>query len=75
MCIICRGRYEQNTLIRLQLHNGKLVEFTKVGRSSYICIDCMKLDEIKLVKILNSKFKLKNKKIDEFGTAVPTKET
>jgi len=75
MCIICRGRYEQNTLIRFQLHNGKLVEFTKVGRSSYICLDCKKLDEMKLVKILNGRFRLKYKKIDEFGNIFPIKET
>jgi predicted RNA-binding protein YlxR (DUF448 family) len=75
MCIICRGRYEQNTLIRFQLHNGKLIEFTKVGRSSYICLDCILLNEDRLVKILNGKFRLKNKKIDEFGNIFPTKET
>jgi hypothetical protein len=27
------------------------------------------------VKILNGKFRLKNKKIDEFGNIFPTKET
>ena len=75
MCILCRGRYEQNTLIRFQLHNGKLVKFTKVGRSSYICLDCISRDEKKLVKILNGKLKLKYKKIDEFGNIFPTKET
>ena len=75
MCIICRGRYEQNTLIRFQLHNGKLIEFTKLGRSSYICSDCTLLNENRLVKMLNGKFRLKNKKIDEFGNIFPTKET
>ncbi len=75
MCIICRGRYEQNTLIRFQLHNGKLIKFTKLGRSSYICSDCTLLNENRLVKMLNGKFRLKNKKIDEFGNIFPTKET
>jgi len=53
----------------------KLIEFTKVGRSNYICSECILLDEKKLVKILNGKFRLKNKKIDEFGNIFPTKET
>ncbi|MBL0686959.1 MAG: DUF448 domain-containing protein [Sulfurospirillum sp.] len=75
MCIICRGRYEQNRLIRFQLCNGKLVKFSHVGRSSYICTECILLEEKRLVKIMNSKFKLKYKKIDEFGNIFPTKET
>ncbi len=75
MCIICRERYEQNRLIRFQLHHGKLIEFTKAGRSSYICLECASCDEKRLVKILNGKFKLKYKKLDEFGNIFPTKET
>jgi predicted RNA-binding protein YlxR (DUF448 family) len=72
MCIICRGRYEQNTLIRFQINNGKLIEFSRVGRSSYICNKCILLDKRRLTKIFSGKFK---QKIDDFGTIVPTKET
>ena len=75
MCIVCRGRYKQDTLIRFQLHNEKLVKFKKVGRSSYICSNCIELDEKRVVKVLNGKFKLKYKKIDEFGNVFPIKET
>jgi len=75
MCIICRGRYEQNTLTRFQLQNGKITEFSKVGRSSYICSDCISLDEKKLVKIINGKFRLNYKKIDEIEVIASTKET
>ncbi len=72
MCIICRERYEQNRLIRFQLKSKKLVEFTKVGRSSYICDECIKLDKKRLEKILNGKFR---QKIDDFGAIASTKET
>jgi len=75
MCIICRKRYEQSTLIRFQLNNGKLIEFSKVGRSSYICLECISIDEEKLVKMLNGKFKLKYKKLDECGIITSFKET
>jgi predicted RNA-binding protein YlxR (DUF448 family) len=72
MCIICRGRYEQDTLIRFQINNGKLIKFSKAGRSSYICKECILLNEKRLTKIFSGKFK---QKIDDFGTIVPTKET
>jgi predicted RNA-binding protein YlxR (DUF448 family) len=74
MCVICKERYEQSILIRFQLRYEKLIEFSKKGRSSYICLECVILDEKRLVKILNSKFKLKYKKIDEFGTVFQPKE-
>ncbi len=62
-------------LIRFQFRERKLVEFTKAGRSSYICLECMKLDEGRVIKILNGRFKLNNKKLDEFGNIFPTKES
>ena len=67
MCIICRGRFEQRSLTRFQINNGKLVKFSKKGRSFYICLKCKRLKEMQLVKALNSKLKLKYKKIEEFG--------
>jgi predicted RNA-binding protein YlxR (DUF448 family) len=67
MCIICRGRYDQKTLIRFQITNGTLIEFSKVGRSSYICSTCLCLEEKKLVRAMNGRFKLNNKKNIEFG--------
>ncbi|WP_458701678.1 DUF448 domain-containing protein [Sulfurospirillum sp. 1307] len=67
MCIICRGRFEQKNLTRFQIDNGKLIQFSKQGRSFYICLKCKELDEMQLVKALNSKLKLKYKKIEEFG--------
>ena len=73
MCIICRGRYEQGTLTRFQIKNGKLIKFSKIGRSSYICLKCLSLDEKRLVKAVNSKFKFKYKKLEEFGNFFSSK--
>ena len=41
MCIVCRGRFEQDKLLRLQYIDGELVRHTKIGRSFYICRECM----------------------------------
>jgi predicted RNA-binding protein YlxR (DUF448 family) len=47
------------------------MKFSKVGRSSYICSECISFNEKKLLKIFNGKFKLKYKKIIEFGKYFP----
>lgn len=67
MCIICRGRFEQNTLTRFQVNRGKIIPFLKIGRSSYICDDCLNIEDKKIIRILNSKLKFKYKKLEEFG--------
>ncbi len=67
MCIICRGRFKQNSLARFQIHDKKIIKYSKKGRSFYICSECMSLNEMRLIKVLNSKLKLKYKKIEEFG--------
>ena len=73
MCIICRGRFGQNTLTRFQTNRGKIIQFSKVGRSSYVCDACLHLDEEKIVRIMNNKLKLKYKKIEEFGNFFSSK--
>ena len=41
MCILCRSRQAQNTLIRLQYLGKRLQRFTGVGRSFYLCQSCL----------------------------------
>ena len=41
MCIVCRKRYEQNILFRFQCMEKNIVAYTKVGRSLYLCKDCI----------------------------------
>ncbi|MBE0492541.1 MAG: DUF448 domain-containing protein [Sulfurospirillum sp.] len=67
MCIICRGRFEQDTLLRFQINSGKILEFSKEGRSFYMCKNCMCFAQDKLVKLLNGKLKLRYKNIEDFG--------
>ncbi len=59
MCIGCRGKYPQKYLYRFQEKDGKLVGYTKSGRSFYICNQCISQEKKRLIKILNCKFKIK----------------
>ncbi|MCI5969355.1 DUF448 domain-containing protein [Helicobacter sp.] len=48
MCIVCRGRFPQKSLLRLQYQNSKLQAFKGFGRSFYVCQNCQntpKLDD------------------------------
>jgi predicted RNA-binding protein YlxR (DUF448 family) len=55
MCITCRSRHPQNTLIRLRQVGKEVIAFEGVGRSFYICCDCVKNE--KKVKGLVKRFK------------------
>ena len=40
MCIVCRGKFAQSELVRLQCQDRYLISFTNQGRSFYICKNC-----------------------------------
>ncbi len=42
-CVICRGKYPQNDLLRLKCEDKKLVPYDYYGRSFYICNDCISI--------------------------------
>jgi len=50
-CVVCREKFSQKLLNRLQCYEKKLSSFSGIGRSFYICNDCLK-DEKKLEKSL-----------------------
>ncbi|WP_246059160.1 DUF448 domain-containing protein [Campylobacter troglodytis] len=50
MCVLCRIKAEQKSLIRLQIKNSQIIKFTGKGRSFYICKNCTKSDEKKLIR-------------------------
>jgi predicted RNA-binding protein YlxR (DUF448 family) len=41
MCIVCRGRFEQSVLLRLQCREAKLERYNGMGRSFYLCLSCI----------------------------------
>ncbi len=55
MCIACRSRHPQDTLIRLKLSGKEVVAFDGLGRSFYLCDECIKNE--KKVKGLVKRFK------------------
>lgn len=62
MCISCRQRDAQNRLVRLQCINGSIESFRLVGRSFYVCQDCIS-DEKKVLKSLMRQCKSGDKEI------------
>ncbi len=51
MCIACRKREAQNSLLRLQCHEKRLESYSGVGRSFYLCHECLE-NEKKFAKAL-----------------------
>ena len=51
MCVSCRKRAYQKELIRFQKNGDSAQAFSGVGRSFYICLDCLKNDKHILNKI------------------------
>ncbi len=44
-CVVCRGKFSQNELLRLMCKDKRLVSFDNNGRSFYICNDCISILE------------------------------
>ena len=55
MCISCRDRHPQKSLIRLKLEGKDVVAFDGKGRSFYLCAVCSKNE--KKIKGLVKRFK------------------
>ncbi len=41
MCVTCRGRFPQKSLIRVQCKEKEVVDFSGIGRSFYLCRACI----------------------------------
>ncbi len=46
MCVCCRARFFQKVLIRLKIHDGRLIFFDGFGRSLYLCKACLDHDRV-----------------------------
>ena len=55
MCISCRSRHPQNSLIRLKQEGQNVIAFDGKGRSFYLCDLCAKNE--KKIKGLTKRFK------------------
>lgn len=59
MCVVCRGRFLQKTLLRLQCIDGALSLFSGIKRSFYLCETCLK-DSKKINKVFSKQCKKSN---------------
>jgi len=50
MCVVCKKRFNQKKLNRLQCKDKKLIPFSGVGRSFYVCSSCV--NNKKLIKYI-----------------------
>ncbi|MGD9969844.1 MAG: DUF448 domain-containing protein [Sulfuricurvum sp.] len=41
MCVVCRGRFNQSAILRLQCKEGNLIPYSGEGRSFYLCNECV----------------------------------
>ncbi len=57
MCVACRMRQPQKDLLRLKSSENQIMEFDGKGRSFYVCGNCLKNGEKKLLKAVS---KIKN---------------
>ncbi|TPH92704.1 DUF448 domain-containing protein [Helicobacter pylori] len=57
MCVACRMRQPQKDLLRLKSFDNQIMEFDGKGRSFYVCENCLKNREKKLLKAVS---KMKN---------------
>jgi len=60
MCIVCKNRFYQNELNRLQCKNSKLIKWEGKGRSFYICKEC--INDKKLIKYIANLCKISKEK-------------
>ena len=58
-CVVCRSKFSQKLLNRLQCIDKQLIPYTKNGRSFYLCDECLE-DETKLEKTLYRQCKNKD---------------
>lgn len=49
MCVVCKNRLPQKELYRYEAKNQEIQHWNGVGRSFYICVDCLEKD-IKFIK-------------------------
>ncbi len=63
MCVVCRNRFLQEKLNRMQFKNGELLNFVGKGRSFYVCNECIKTK--KFINYISKKYNLKKEKAKE----------
>lgn len=64
MCVVCKGRFHQDELLRFSQKSGELSNGAN-SRSFYVCKDCARKDSKELSKRLSRFTKLDSLKLKE----------
>ncbi len=56
MCVVCRQKFFKEELYRMQCRDNKLIKWQGIGRSFYICVNC--IDNKRFVGYITKKCKL-----------------
>jgi predicted RNA-binding protein YlxR (DUF448 family) len=62
-CICCRDKFEQQVLVRLQLDDCSIVAYSGLGRSFYLCRNCIDMKRDIVLKKLLQRSINKNKSL------------
>ena len=71
MCIACRSRIPQKTLIRLTLLDNNVIAYNGQGRSFYLCSACV--EDGKKIRGLAKRFKQEPERLSELLLALAEK--
>ena len=63
MCIVCKGRFFKEELYRMQCYENRLIKWRGVGRSFYVCKDCV--NNKKFIKYISKKCNLSKERAKE----------
>jgi len=64
MCLSCRQRNCQNSMLRLQQNANEIIPYQGRGRSFYLCHEC--IDNEKKIKGLTKRFKQEKRQFVQF---------
>ncbi|MSN95833.1 DUF448 domain-containing protein [Campylobacter sp. FMV-PI01] len=68
MCVVCRTRYYKDELLKFNQKN--ILNFDSVGRSFYICRDCICKDDKILKKYISKITKIDNINLEKIKESV-----
>jgi len=64
MCVACRKRATQNSLLRLQSYDSIVIKYRGEGRSFYLCKECIANDK-HLVNKVAGRLKVEKESLEE----------
>ncbi len=64
MCVACRKRAPQSSLLRLQNKDGEAIKYSGAGRSFYLCKECI-INDRHLINKVSGRLKIEKESLEE----------